>query len=122
MAGKTPHGARPNREALGSSWFAMHPKRTARPTPPGRLLEPVSNAGPRGMVVTLSESRKGRVEGYRIRLTGHCGGTSLTRSPIELPHGALSGHGWGGLHWFPSVGRTPAARSDRAGGRRLLYG
>ncbi len=33
-------------------------KRTARPKSPGRSLEPVSNAGPRGMVVVCRNSRK----------------------------------------------------------------
>jgi len=50
--------------------------RTARPRLPGRLLDPVSNDGARGMIVTLSEPRRkaGRVEGDRIRLTAGCGG------------------------------------------------
>jgi hypothetical protein len=33
--------------------------RTARPTPPGRSLEPASNLGPRGMVVVLSDRPPG---------------------------------------------------------------
>ena len=50
--------------------------RTARPRLPGRLLDPVSNDGARGMIVALSEPRRkaGRVEGDRIRLTAGCGG------------------------------------------------
>src|SRR5690348_6240703 len=60
MAGQTPHGARPNREAtraVGSRRSTR--ERTARPKPPGRPLEPASNAGPRGMViVSLTRCRK----------------------------------------------------------------
>ena len=47
-AGQTPHGARPNREGArgnsGTCWLGAS-------QPPGRSLEPGSNAGPRGMTV-----------------------------------------------------------------------
>ena len=44
--------------------------RTARPKPPGRSLEPASNAGPRGMIVVRRSARRKAGEGgNRIRLT-----------------------------------------------------
>jgi len=50
--------------------------RTARPTSPGRLLEPVSNAGPRGMVVAPRAPQGGRRRTeFGLRLG--CGGLSI---------------------------------------------
>src|SRR5580765_1631532 len=48
-AGKTPHGARPNREEARGFGRGHVPARCVKP--PGRSLEPRSNARPRGMVV-----------------------------------------------------------------------
>src|SRR5271157_1035353 len=64
-AGQTPHGARPNREGFPGkpSGFAGDACRLGAPPPPGRSLEPRSNARPRGMTV-LPETAD------RIRLTG----------------------------------------------------
>src|SRR5687767_7923097 len=64
MAGKTPHGARPNRGTTSVDARVLRAKadeRTARPKFPGRSLDPVSNAGARGMIV----SRKGTEFGLR---------------------------------------------------------
>src|SRR6202795_2998367 len=47
-AGQTPHGARPNREGVQ---FRLGACRLGAPQPPGRSLEPRSNAWPRGMTV-----------------------------------------------------------------------
>src|SRR5208337_902105 len=47
-AGRTPHGARPNREEVR---FRPDACRLGAPQPPGRSLEPRSNAWPRGMIV-----------------------------------------------------------------------
>src|SRR6266566_1422011 len=52
-AWQTPHGARPNRE---EAWFSERKLRAGRvparcAKPPGRSLEPRSNARPRGMAV-----------------------------------------------------------------------
>ena len=54
VAGKTPHGARPNREARGAS-------RTDGPSEssPGRLLDPASNGGARGMIVVSPSAPQG---------------------------------------------------------------
>src|SRR4051812_4992027 len=71
MAGKTPHGARPNRGAhdVFAAYAVGASNRMARPTLPGRLLEPVSNAGPRGMIVT-PKCRKARWRTeFGLRLT-----------------------------------------------------
>src|ERR1035441_7436456 len=64
-AGQTPHGARPNREGFPGkpSGFAGGPRRVGAPQPPGRSLEPRSNAWPRGMIVLPATAD-------RIRLTG----------------------------------------------------
>src|SRR5258708_38297694 len=63
-AWQTPHGARPNREGFPASlracWDAC---RLGAPQPPGRSLEPPSNARPRGMTVLPATAD-------RIRLTG----------------------------------------------------
>ena len=128
MAGKTPHGARPNRERARAS------ERTARPKPPGRLLEPASNAGPRGMVVTAECRRRAsarRAKANRIRLTAGCGGTFdptaasgfVTPAPsfeaesaaIDGPnatYGYVPGHRRGRLHRLAPGRRTVAARRD----------
>src|SRR5271169_2614967 len=52
-AGQTPHGARPNREEVHGQAFRLRPDacRLGAPQPPGRSLEPRSNAWPRGMTV-----------------------------------------------------------------------
>src|SRR5579864_800873 len=47
-AWQTPHGARPNREG---AWFRLGACRLGALAPPGRSLEPRSNAWPRGMAV-----------------------------------------------------------------------
>ena len=64
-AGQTPHGARPNREGFPASlracWDAC---RLGAPQPPGRSLEPRSNARPRGMTVPLEQSG-GQNSAYR---------------------------------------------------------
>jgi len=57
-AGQTPHGARPNREGPGVG-VKTSPGITCRlgaSQPPGRSLEPRSNARPRGMTVLLEKS------------------------------------------------------------------
>ena len=59
-AGQTPHGARPNREGPGFGVKAS-PGRTCRlgaSQPPGRSLEPRSNAWPRGMTVLREQSSR----------------------------------------------------------------
>ena len=73
-AGQTPHGARPNREGFPGkpSGFAGEACRLGAPQPPGRSLEPRSNAWPRGMTV-LPETAD------RIRLTGPAATKKLTR-------------------------------------------
>src|SRR6201987_2226036 len=48
-AGQTPHGARPNREE--GFGFGRNTCRLGASQPPGRSLEPCSNARPRGMTV-----------------------------------------------------------------------
>src|SRR5580692_4345992 len=66
-AGQTPHGARPNREEVplvrsvpASCVADLRNQRDAcrlgAPQPPGRSLEPGSNARPRGMTVLLESS------------------------------------------------------------------
>src|SRR4030081_99975 len=52
-AGQTPHGAKPNREGFSGQTFgdAGNACRLGAPQPPGRSLEPRSNAWPRGMTV-----------------------------------------------------------------------
>jgi hypothetical protein len=54
-AGQTPHGARPNREGP-----RVRPRtcRLGASQPPGRSLEPRSNAWPRGMTVLLEQSSR----------------------------------------------------------------
>jgi hypothetical protein len=59
-AGQTPHGARPNREE--SSGFGWDTCRPGASQPPGRSLEPRSNARPRGMTVP---PRGGQNSAYR---------------------------------------------------------
>ena len=53
-AWQTPHGARPNREEAGDFGLRHVPARCVKP--PGRSLEPSSNAGPRGMTVLPEQS------------------------------------------------------------------
>ena len=55
--------------------------RTARPKLPGRLLDPASDGGARGMIVTPKSAvapparwRCGVTKADRIRLTAGCGG------------------------------------------------
>src|SRR5580704_17658075 len=57
-AGQTPHGARPNREGLGFGVKASAGGtcRLGASQPPGRSLEPRSNAWPRGMTVLREQS------------------------------------------------------------------
>jgi hypothetical protein len=50
-------------------------QRTARPKLPGRLLDPASNGGARGMIVAAPKPVRAKA-GNRIRLTAHCGGLS----------------------------------------------
>ena len=123
VAGKTPHGARPNRGArrrFGPQW-------TARPQLPGRLLDPASNGGARGMIVTPKSRRAPqgarRAKADRIRLTAGCGGLlSLADhrpvSAVELctliaygsiSHGSLPRHRRRGLHRVAPVNRTAFA-------------
>src|SRR5207253_10322950 len=52
-AGQTPHGARPNREGPR---VRLRTCRLGASQPPGRSLEPHSNARPRGMTVLLEQS------------------------------------------------------------------
>src|SRR5882724_4112260 len=61
-ARQTPHGARPNREGAEAS--ALGACRLGAPQPPGRSLEPRSNARPRGMTVPLEQSG-GQNSAYR---------------------------------------------------------
>src|ERR1700691_3561863 len=63
-AGQTPHGARPNREGFSvePSGLLENACRLGAPQPPGRSLEPHSNARPRGMTVLSATAD-------RIRLT-----------------------------------------------------
>jgi hypothetical protein len=61
-AGQTPHGARPNREGARNFGFAHAPARRVKP--PGRSLEPGSDAGPRGMAVPPERSG-GQNSAYR---------------------------------------------------------
>ena len=77
MAGKTPHGARPNREAMSRRSRAVAERRrrrrrtrTARPKLPGRSLDPASNGGTRGMIVVAEARAQARAEADRIRLIG----------------------------------------------------
>ncbi len=58
-AGQTPHGARSNREEAPEDRSAY---RLGAPQPPGRSLEPRSNAWPRGMTVP---SQDGQNSAYR---------------------------------------------------------
>jgi hypothetical protein len=53
-AGQTPHGARPNREGVRD--FGSDTCRLGASQPPGRSLEPRSNAWPRGMIVLPEQS------------------------------------------------------------------
>src|SRR5277367_6781384 len=55
-AWQTPHGARPNREEVWDFGSRHVPARCVKP--PGRSLEPRSNAGPRGMIVLREQSRR----------------------------------------------------------------
>ena len=61
-AGQTPHGARPNREGARNFGSAHAPARRVKP--PGRSLEPRSDAGPRGMAVAPERSG-GQNSAYR---------------------------------------------------------
>src|ERR1700726_2372210 len=61
-AGQTPHGARPNREGARNFGFAHASARRVKP--PGRSLEPGSDAGPRGMAVPPERSG-GQHSAYR---------------------------------------------------------
>ena len=61
-AGQTPHGARPNREGARNFGSAHAPARRVKP--PGRSLEPGSDAGPRGMAVPPERSG-GQNSAYR---------------------------------------------------------
>jgi len=60
-AGQTPHGARPNREEARAR---LRTCRLDASQPPGRSLEPFSNARPRGMTV-LPEQSGGQNSAYR---------------------------------------------------------
>src|SRR3954465_8516263 len=67
------------------------PQWTARPQLPGRLLDPASDGGARGMIVTLRSllscaARRALADegGDRIRLTAGCGGLSrIHDSPVS---------------------------------------
>jgi hypothetical protein len=61
-AGQTPHGARPNREEVPGFGRGHVPARCVKP--PGRSLEPRSDARPRGMAVPREQSR-GQNSAYR---------------------------------------------------------
>src|SRR5438105_3831944 len=61
-ARQTPHGARPNREGVRNASFEHVLAR--RVQPPGRSLEPRSNARPRGMAVPPEQSG-GQNSAYR---------------------------------------------------------
>jgi hypothetical protein len=67
-AGQTPHGARPNREG---AWLRSSACRLGAPQPPGRSLEPRSNAWPRGMTVP---SQDGQNSAYRSGCHKLCSG------------------------------------------------
>src|SRR5207249_3923289 len=60
-AGKTPHGARPNREADES----------ARLKPPGRSLDRASNGAARGMVVAPKPRKRRRRTEFGLRLAAN---------------------------------------------------
>src|ERR1700674_384444 len=64
-AGQTPHGARPNREGARNFGSAHAPARRVKP--PGRSLEPRSDAGPRGMAVPPGAIRRTEF-GLQVRL------------------------------------------------------
>src|ERR1700722_3736361 len=61
-ARQTPHGARPNREEVRALGRGHVPARWVKP--PGRSLEPRSDARPRGMTVQQEQSR-GQNSAYR---------------------------------------------------------
>src|SRR5581483_1170860 len=61
-AGQTPHGARPNREEVPPETVGHVPARCVKP--PGRSLEPGSDARPRGMAV-LRQHCRGQNSAYR---------------------------------------------------------
>src|SRR5687767_9180497 len=99
MAGKTPHGARPNRGTTSVDARVLRAKadeRTARPKFPGRSLDPVSNAGARGMIV----SRKGTEFGLRPT-------AALFRLGL---YASIPRHGWRRLHRIPPNRRAHPAR------------
>ncbi len=83
-AGQTPHGARPNREGFRRKLDACL---LGAPQPPGRSLEPRSNAGPRGMTVP-QHSCCGQNSAYR----SGCHKIFLSNIP-KTPHGTIPGVG-----------------------------
>src|SRR4051812_43081705 len=80
--------------------------RTARPKPPGRPLDPVSNAGARGMIVTPRCGRKGVTRGTEFGLRSPAADFFL-RPPhlASKPHNDCARSAWPG-----SAGRRPGAR------------
>src|SRR5512137_1545872 len=71
--------------------------RAARSRPPGRLLDPASDGGTRGMVVASPKRRKARRWGHRIRLTAGCGGTTSLRDHMAM-YLVTGGAGFIGSH------------------------
>src|ERR1700758_2982512 len=65
-AGQTPHGARPNREGAAPSGVRAL---TRHAKPPGRSLEPCSDARPRVMTVLLARKGKQTEFGLQVRLS-----------------------------------------------------
>src|SRR5882672_10315116 len=72
-AGQTPHGARPNREEVPDFGRGHVPARCVKP--PGRSLEPRSDARPRGMAVPQEQSR-GQNSAYRSGCQVHAVATN----------------------------------------------
>src|SRR5215471_16555396 len=119
VAGKTPHGARPNREVVAVARASGRRRaRMAHPILPGRLRDLASDGGTRGMVVALRSvaNAKGGTE-FGLRLTAIVNSLNHS-SPI---HGFVSCNGGRGFHRLAPRRRIAATWSPSPGRRQLDY-
>ena len=81
-AGQTPHGARPNREGTRLRPGAC---RLGAPQPPGRSLEPRSNARPRGMAVPqqCGQNSAYRPSCHKLFFSITCKAKKLVARPVR---------------------------------------
>jgi hypothetical protein len=122
-AGQTPHGARPNREGFQRKLKAH---RLGAPQPPGRSLEPRSNAWPRGMTVP-QHSCCGQNSAYRSgcqvkRLRGILHFVQDFGNGLPLRSRPFSASTYrSGCHALPRMATDPRTRSETRRGRHIRF-